>query len=93
MKVKLYVINHGKHEGLYTENELEDLKQELLEEYRECPEFLDNLYNSVESRVLVCTALGDEEPKKLFNFEVEKIEEQYWNDFMIHYVEIYEKEL
>lgn len=93
MKVKLYVVNHKNHEGLYTESEFEDLKQEHLEEYRDSTNFLDNLSLNVEPRVLVGAALGDEEAKKIFDFEVEKNEEKYWMDFVETYAEIYEKEI
>lgn len=94
MKVELFLVRHGEYEGLYTKSELEELKQEIIEDYRNDKiGYLEDIFNAADYKTLTLAALGDENGKKKIQEYIENCEEQYWDDFYTEYVDEYEKEI
>lgn len=99
MKVKLFYVSKdnwvdSEFEGLYTEKEFEDLKKEIIENYRDSCEYVDDIIRYVDERLVCKAALGrEEEEVEEFKAELRTMEEETLEDFINDCVIIYEKEL
>lgn len=98
MKVKLFYVAKdnwvdSELAGLYTEEEFENLKKEVIENYRKCDDYVYDVQKSIDEYLICEAALGKEKEVKEFKEAVRIMEEETLEDFISDYVEIYEKEL
>ena len=98
MKVTLYFVSKdnwvdSELEGLYTEKEFEDLKKEIIENYRECDDYIYDIQKSIDEYLVCEAALGREEQVKEFKEAIRIMEDETLYDFIGDYVTIYEKEI
>ena len=97
MKVKLFYVSKdnwvdGELEGLYTEKEFEDLKKEIIANYRECDDYIYDIQKCIDEYLVCEAALGREEQVKEFKEAIRIMEDEILYDFIGDYVTIYEKE-
>lgn len=98
MKVTLYFVSRDNWvdsnlEGLYTEKEFENFKKEVIENYRECGDYVYDITKYIDEPLICKAALGREEEVKDFKNLLHIMEEEILKDFINDYVTIYEKEL
>ena len=98
MKVKLFYVSRDNSidrdlEGLYTEKEFEDLKKEMVENYRNGDDYIYDIQKYIDELLICKAALGREEEVKEFKEQVRIMEEETFEDFIDDYVDIYEKEI
>ena len=98
MKVKLFYVSKDNWldsnlEGLYTEKEFEDLKKEVIENYRNGDDYVYDIQKSIDEYLICEAALGREEQVKEFKEAICIMEEETLEDFIDDYVNIYEKEI
>lgn len=98
MKITLYFVASDNWvdsnlAGLYTEKEFKDLKKEIVENYRNCDDYVYDITKYIDELLICKTALGKEEHVKEFKEAVRIMEEETLEDFINDYVIIYEKEL
>lgn len=98
MKVTLYYVSKDNWvdsdlEGLYTEKEFKNLKEEIIENYRNGDDYIYDVQKSIDEYLMCEAALGREEQVKEFKEAVRIMEEETLEDFIDDYVTIYEKEL
>lgn len=98
MKVKLFYVAKdnwvdSELAGLYTEEEFENLKKEVIENYRKCDDYIYDVQKYIDEHLICEAALGFENSIEEFKREVERMEDETLEDFISDYVETYEKEL
>lgn len=98
MKVTLYYVSKDNWvdsnlEGLYTEKEFEDLKKEVIENYRNGDDYVYDIQKYIDEYLICEAALGREEQVKEFKEAIRIMEEETLENFIDDYVEIYEKEI
>jgi hypothetical protein len=98
MKVKLYYVSKdnwvdNELGGLYTEKEFEDLRKEVIENYRDCDDYIYDVQKYIDEHLICEAALGFENSVEEFKREIERMEEETLDDFISDYVDIYEKEI
>lgn len=98
MKVKLFYVSKdnwadSELAGLYTEEEFENLKKEIIKKHRECADYIYDVQRNIDEYLICEAALGKEKGVKEFKEAVRIMEEENLEDFISDYVEIYEKEL
>lgn len=94
MKVELFLVRHDEYEGLYTKSELEELKQEVIEDYRtDDIAYSQDIYDVTMPYSLVQAALGVEIEQNKIQETAKSCEEQYWEDFYMDWIDEYEKEI
>ena len=98
MKVTLYLVSSdnwvdSELAGLYTEEEFENLKDEIIANYRECDEYVYDIQNSIDELLICKVALGKKDKTEDFKKEVQRIEDWVLKTFIEDYVTIYEKEI
>lgn len=98
MKITLYLVSRDNWvdsnlEGLYTEKEFENLKKEIIENYRESVDYVYDITKYIDELLICKAALGREEEVKDFKNLLRIMEEETLDDFINDYVDIYEKEL
>lgn len=98
MKVTLYFVANdnwidNKLGGLYTEKEFEDLKKEIIENYRDCDDYIYDVQKYIDEHLICEAALGFENSVEEFKKEVERVEEEILDGFIGDCVDTYEKEI
>lgn len=98
MKVKLFYVSKdnwvdSELAGLYTEEEFENLKKEVIENYRNGDDYIYDIQKTIDDFLICEAALGQKCRVKEFKEELRIMEEETLDDFISDYVEIYEKEL
>ena len=98
MKVTLYYVSKDNWvdsnlAGLYTEKEFENLKEEIIENYRDYDEYIYDVQKYIDEHIICEAALGFENSVEEFKREIERMEEETLDDFISDYVDIYEKEI
>lgn len=94
MKVKLFLVNHEDYEGLYTKAEFDELKEEVIEEYRNDDfGYSRDIHDLAKLTDLVTAALGNKHSQDVIEEIAKECEEQYWEDFCGDFVEEYEKDI
>lgn len=98
MKVKLFYVSKdnwvdSELAGLYTEKEFEDLGKKIIENYRECDDYIYDVQKNIDEHLICEAALGFENSIEEFKREVDRMEIEILEDFINDYVDIYEKEV
>lgn len=98
MKVKLFYVSKdnwvdSELAGLYTEEEFENLKKEIIENYRNGDDYVYDIQKSIDEYLICEAALGREAQVKEFKEAIRIIEEETLEGFIDNFVDIYEKEL
>lgn len=94
MKVELFLVRHVEYEGLYTKSELEELKEEIIEDYRaDNIAYSRDIYDLAKITDLVAAALGNKNSQDAIEEVAKECEEQYWEDFCTDWVDEYEKDI
>ena len=94
MKVELFLVRHDEYEGLYTKSELEELKEEMIKDYRaDNIVYSRDIYDIADPIDLVQAALGFVVEKKRIEDVAKDCEEQYWEDFYTDWIDEYEKDI
>ena len=98
MKVTLYFVSKdnwvdSELEDLYTEKEFEDLKKEIIENYRNSDDYICDIQKCIDEYLVCEAALGREEQVKEFKEAIRIMEDETLYDFIGDYVTIYEKEI